>query len=245
MPFREETLFQISWGRGLWHILRARGRENWHLHASVYKEISTTALLSALRRLIALRFVFILCLFCAYVFVLHIGCYHTLSMIVIYCINKYFIKSCFIQSVYVKDQPRNRDYLWMKPARARFDLPQNLGCIGISPTGKTTVRFAFIYNFHPWGQCHLVLPRSTFWGVGGWVFRKTAKWRFAWQFRYGRRPLIVTRFRSRPQALNFIKKETLALVFSCEFCEIFKNTFFNRTPPDDCFSRLTWNESMF
>ena len=26
-------------------------------------------------------------------------------------------------------------------------------------------------------------------------------------------------------ALNFIKKETLALVFSCEFCGIFKNTF--------------------
>ena len=27
------------------------------------------------------------------------------------------------------------------------------------------------------------------------------------------------------QACNFIKKETLAQVFSCEFCEIFKNTF--------------------
>ena len=25
---------------------------------------------------------------------------------------------------------------------------------------------------------------------------------------------------------KFIKKETLAQVFSCEFCEIFKNTFF-------------------
>ena len=29
-----------------------------------------------------------------------------------------------------------------------------------------------------------------------------------------------------PQACNFIKKETLAQVFSCEFCEIFKNTIF-------------------
>ena len=29
---------------------------------------------------------------------------------------------------------------------------------------------------------------------------------------------------------NFIKKETLAQVFSCEFCEISKNTFFYRTP---------------
>ena len=27
------------------------------------------------------------------------------------------------------------------------------------------------------------------------------------------------------EACNFIKKETLAQVFSCEFCEIFKNTF--------------------
>ena len=30
----------------------------------------------------------------------------------------------------------------------------------------------------------------------------------------------------RPEACNFIKKEALAQVFSCEFCEIFKNTFF-------------------
>ena len=30
---------------------------------------------------------------------------------------------------------------------------------------------------------------------------------------------------------SFIKKETLAQVFSSEFCEISKNTFFYRTPP--------------
>ena len=29
------------------------------------------------------------------------------------------------------------------------------------------------------------------------------------------------------QACNFIKKETLAQVFSCEFCEISKNNFFH------------------
>ena len=29
------------------------------------------------------------------------------------------------------------------------------------------------------------------------------------------------------RASNFIEKETLAQVFSCEFCEIFKNTFVN------------------
>ena len=31
------------------------------------------------------------------------------------------------------------------------------------------------------------------------------------------------------EACNFIKKETLAQVFSCEFCEISKKTFFYRT----------------
>ena len=31
-----------------------------------------------------------------------------------------------------------------------------------------------------------------------------------------------------PEACNFIKEETLAQVFSFEFCGIFKNTFFYR-----------------
>ena len=35
---------------------------------------------------------------------------------------------------------------------------------------------------------------------------------------------------NRSEACNFIKKETLAQVFSCEFCDISKNTFFYRTP---------------
>ena len=32
------------------------------------------------------------------------------------------------------------------------------------------------------------------------------------------------------QACNFVKRETLAHVFSCKFCEISKNTFPYRTP---------------
>ena len=32
-------------------------------------------------------------------------------------------------------------------------------------------------------------------------------------------------------SLFFDKKETLVQVFSCEFCELFKNTFSYRTPP--------------
>ena len=35
-----------------------------------------------------------------------------------------------------------------------------------------------------------------------------------------------------PETCNFIKKDPLALVFSYEFCEIFKNIFFYRTPPE-------------
>ena len=33
-----------------------------------------------------------------------------------------------------------------------------------------------------------------------------------------------------PGACNFIKKKTLQQVFSCEFSEIYKNTFYYRTP---------------
>ena len=34
----------------------------------------------------------------------------------------------------------------------------------------------------------------------------------------------------RLEACNFIKKETLAQGFSWEFCEVYKNTFYYRTP---------------
>ena len=39
--------------------------------------------------------------------------------------------------------------------------------------------------------------------------------------------------RKTPEAevCNFIKKETLAQVISCEFCEVSKNTFSYRRPP--------------
>ena len=35
----------------------------------------------------------------------------------------------------------------------------------------------------------------------------------------------------KPEICNFIKKETLGQVFSCEFCEISKDTFCYRTRP--------------
>ena len=37
-------------------------------------------------------------------------------------------------------------------------------------------------------------------------------------------------FLTKPQACNFIKKDSLVQVFSCAFCKISKNTFFCRIP---------------
>ena len=34
----------------------------------------------------------------------------------------------------------------------------------------------------------------------------------------------------RPETCNFIKKETLAPIFSSQFFEVYKNTFYYRTP---------------
>ena len=42
---------------------------------------------------------------------------------------------------------------------------------------------------------------------------------------------VLRNFLEMPEACNFIQKETLAQVLSCEFCEVSKNTFFYRTPP--------------
>ena len=41
---------------------------------------------------------------------------------------------------------------------------------------------------------------------------------------------VVKNLKILAEACNFIKKETLALVFSCQFCKIFKNTFFYWIP---------------
>ena len=36
----------------------------------------------------------------------------------------------------------------------------------------------------------------------------------------------VNGIQCQAQACNFVEKEALAQVFSCDFCEVFKNTFF-------------------
>ena len=61
-----------------------------------------------------------------------------------------------------------------------------------------------------------LIPFLRKWGGGGGV---------------GIRPLPDLRSPKKPSP-NRVKKETLAQVFSCEFCEIFKNTLSYRTPPE-------------
>ena len=47
----------------------------------------------------------------------------------------------------------------------------------------------------------------------------------------------------RDKACNFIEKETHTNVISCEFCEIFKNTFLLKTPPV-CTSGRLWRQKL-
>ena len=48
----------------------------------------------------------------------------------------------------------------------------------------------------------------------------------------------------KPEACNFIKEETLAFVFSCEFCNISKNTFSCRAPLEaaSVISQIDWRK---
>ena len=42
---------------------------------------------------------------------------------------------------------------------------------------------------------------------------------------------FLTKLQAEAEACNFIEKETVAHMFSCEFCKFSKNTFLYRTPP--------------
>ena len=42
---------------------------------------------------------------------------------------------------------------------------------------------------------------------------------------------FLIKLQAEAEACNFIKKENLAQMFTCEICEISKNTFFYWTPP--------------
>ena len=147
MPCRYESLgtsgslFSDLLNPGAW------GQENWKIHASVWRGISTNALLSIPAKTGRSSFcvypLFILRQSSIYLYCISVV---NLFMIVIFCINKYFTASSFIQSVHSVGHFQNRAYLWIKPALTRFDLPQHLGCIGGNSTGKTMVRLTFTQN---------------------------------------------------------------------------------------------------
>ena len=73
------------------------------------------------------------------------------------------------------------------------------------------------------------------------MFRKGISSRLEMFFKTGV-PKNFTKFTGKHlcQSLFFNKVEidTLAQMLSCEFCEIFKNTFFLRTPPVVAFVKL-------
>ena len=50
---------------------------------------------------------------------------------------------------------------------------------------------------------------------------------------YGKTPMpeLLSQQSCRSEACNFMRRETLAQVFSCKFWKIFKDTFFKRIPP--------------
>ena len=60
---------------------------------------------------------------------------------------------------------------------------------------------------------------------------------------FTRKRLCQSLFFKKPESCNYIKTETLEWVFSCEFCKIFKNTFFYRTPPVAACKRSRANET--
>ena len=67
------------------------------------------------------------------------------------------------------------------------------------------------------------------------VLRNFAKFR-------GKHLCQILSFHKVAEAFNFIKKENLAKVFSCEFCEISKNTFCYRTPqPATLLKKTLWH----
>ena len=51
------------------------------------------------------------------------------------------------------------------------------------------------------------------------------------------RPRVPFLIKLKAEVCNFIKKEILALVFSCEFCQISKNNFLARAPLVPVFSK--------
>ena len=75
-----------------------------------------------------------------------------------------------------------------------------------------------------------------------WYFRRHRKGTLALNaLMFTKTEAVAWRCSVKKVILKVFKTETLAQVFSCEFCEIFKNTFFYRATPAASFT----NSSLF
>ena len=118
--------------------------------------------------------------------------------------RKYMETWCIAQQKKKKQETR---YLGSK-----FGLSLNLSGWRYS----TMNNLQYLVPFSPQGPCF----RSNY--QGGSV-QKGALWNFA---KFTGKHLCQSLFFCQSLQSRFIKKETLAQVFSCEFCKIYKNTFF-------------------
>ena len=84
-------------------------------------------------------------------------------------------------------------------------------------------------------KLNFVLARRESFPLGIWLDLHAFSWDFS-LYRSSRPDVLLeilqySQENTRPEVCNFIKIETMAQIFSCEFCEIFKNVFSYRTPP--------------
>ena len=77
------------------------------------------------------------------------------------------------------------------------------------------------------------------WKCQKWLIFCICCW---WQQKIGHSLGKIFPILNKPEACNFIKKETLTQVLYCEFFEIFR-TLFCRTPPDGRFWSCYWEQS--
>ena len=94
----------------------------------------------------------------------------------------------------------------------------------ICSADKDEVVFLYIL----WFECDACLKSS---GIRNNHLRCSVNRSVLWSFiKFTGEHLCQCPFFNKVAGCNFIKKETLAQVFSCEFYEISKRIFFNRTP---------------
>ena len=138
--------------------------------------------------------------------------------------------SWFVQSRCYRDHAWNDCFTYLSP-------PQNIFCmmmIGVSGMVDRWKAFGAISNRQHRQRSSIIAnlrqAASRIWTCAESEFRPC--WMKDVRQGTPRYPVSHLVAISRSWGCNFITKETQRLVFSCEICKNFKNTFFQRTPPD-------------